>query len=428
MMEKLVTPRTLSGFMELMPQEQIAFNKYKTIIEETYKKYGFLPLDTPIIEAREVLLAKAFGETEKQIYQFDKGDTKLALRFDLTVPLAKFVAANSGELVFPFKRYQIGKVYRGERAQKGRFREFYQCDIDVVGEDTLSLFYDAQIPAIMEEIFNKLEIGPFVIRINNRKILAGLFEYLNLTDKTSEILRTIDKIDKVGTEEIKKELLLEINKEKVEYIINFINIKDNVLNNLTNLNINNEQFISGLNELKEVTHYLDLMNVKNYIIDLTIARGLDYYTGTVYETNLIEHKSIGSIASGGRYDNLAGYYTQKKLPGVGMSIGLTRLFYKLNELGLINKKESKSVEYLIIPMNEINDYTFKIYNKLKKENKSVDICESSKNFKNKMKYANRINALYTVIIGEDEEKNNTYTVKNMETGNQQTKTYEDEMI
>ncbi|MEG0266420.1 MAG: histidine--tRNA ligase, partial [Bacilli bacterium] len=324
--------------------EQIAFNKYKTIIEETYKKYGFLPLDTPIIEAREVLLAKAFGETEKQIYQFDKGDTKLALRFDLTVPLAKFVAANSGELVFPFKRYQIGKVYRGERAQKGRFREFYQCDIDVVGEDTLSLFYDAQIPAIMEEIFNKLEIGPFVIRINNRKILAGLFEYLSLTDKTSEILRTIDKIDKVGTEEIKKELLLEINKEKVEYIINFINIKDNVLNNLTNLNINNEQFISGLNELKEVTHYLDLMNVKNYIIDLTIARGLDYYTGTVYETNLIEHKSIGSIASGGRYDNLAGYYTQKKLPGVGMSIGLTRLFYKLNELGLINKKESKSVE------------------------------------------------------------------------------------
>ena len=416
---KLVEPRTLSGFMELEPSSQLLFEKYKNIIESTYQKYSFTPIDTPVIEYANVLLAKAGGETEKQIYRLKKGDNDLALRFDLTVPLAKYVAKNYNELVFPFKRYQIGKVYRGERAQRGRFREFYQCDIDVIGDETLPLIYDAQIPVIIGEILNKMEIGKYVIRLNNRKILNGFFSNLNLTDFQTEILRIIDKIDKIGAVEVENEIK-ELTKYSKE-IMSFISItgsNDEILRQLEELKIEDEIFVEGLNELKEVVNYLKLMKFNDYKIDLTIARGLDYYTGTIYETTLINNPEIGSVASGGRYENLAGYYTNKKLPGVGISIGLTRLFYNLLDAGVIKDYKKPIVDYLIIPMDGVDEFTFNIYNQYLNENKKVEICMLDKNFKQKMKYANRLNVPYVIIIGENEKNNNEYVLKNMYDGSQ----------
>ena len=416
---KLVEPRTLSGFMELEPSSQLLFEKYKNIIESTYQKYSFTPLDTPVIEYANVLLAKAGGETEKQIYRFKKGDNDLALRFDLTVPLAKYVAKNYNELIFPFKRYQIGKVYRGERAQRGRFREFYQCDIDVIGNETLPLIYDAQIPVIIGEILTKMEIGKYVIRLNNRKILNGFFSNLNLTDFQTEILRIIDKIDKIGAVEVENEIK-ELTKYSKE-IMSFISItgsNDEILRQLEELKIEDEIFVEGLSELKEVVNYLKLMKFNDYKIDLTIARGLDYYTGTVYETTLINNPEIGSVASGGRYENLAGFYTNKKLPGVGISIGLTRLFYNLLDAGVIKDYRKPIVDYLIIPMDGVDEFTFNIYNQYLNENKKVEICMLDKNFKQKMKYANRLNVPYVIIIGENEKNNNEYVLKNMYDGSQ----------
>lgn len=416
---KLVEPRTLSGFMELKPSSQLLFEKYKNIIESTYQKYSFTPIDTPVIEYANVLLAKAGGETEKQIYRLKKGDNDLALRFDLTVPLAKYVAKNYNKLVFPFKRYQIGKVYRGERAQRGRFREFYQCDIDVIGDETLPLIYDAQIPVIIGEILTKMEIGKYVIRLNNRKILNGFFSNLNLTDFQTEILRIIDKIDKIGAVEVENEIK-ELTKYSKE-IMSFISItgsNDEILRQLEELKIEDEIFVEGLNELKEVVNYLKLMKFNDYKIDLTIARGLDYYTGTVYETTLINNPEIGSVASGGRYENLAGYYTNKKLPGVGISIGLTRLFYNLLDAGVIKDYKKPIVDYLIIPMDGVDEFTFNIYNQYLNENKKVEICMLDKNFKQKMKYANRLNVPYVIIIGENEKNNNEYVLKNMYDGSQ----------
>ena len=416
---KLVEPRTLSGFMELEPSSQLLFEKYKNIIESTYQKYSFTPIDTPVIEYANVLLAKAGGETEKQIYRLKKGDNDLALRFDLTVPLAKYVAKNYNELVFPFKRYQIGKVYRGERAQRGRFREFYQCDIDVIGDETLPLIYDAQIPVIIGEILSKMEIGKYVIRLNNRKILNGFFSNLNLTDFQTEILRIIDKIDKIGAVEVENEIK-ELTKYSKE-IMSFISItgsNDEILRQLEELKIEDEIFVEGLNELKEVVNYLKLMKFNDYKIDLTIARGLDYYTGTVYETTLINNPEIGSVASGGRYENLAGYYTNKKLPGVGISIGLTRLFYNLLDAGVIKDYKKPIVDYLIIPMDGVDEFTFNIYNQYLNENKKVEICMLDKNFKQKMKYANRLNVPYVIIVGENEKNNNEYVLKNMFDGSQ----------
>ena len=416
---KLVEPRTLSGFMELEPSSQLLFEKYKNIIESTYQKYSFTPIDTPVIEYANVLLAKAGGETEKQIYRLKKGDNDLALRFDLTVPLAKYVAKNYNELVFPFKRYQIGKVYRGERAQRGRFREFYQCDIDVIGDETLPLIYDAQIPVIIGEILSKMEIGKYVIRLNNRKILNGFFSNLNLTDFQTEILRIIDKIDKIGAVEVENEIK-ELTKYSKE-IMSFISItgsNDEILRQLEELKIEDEIFVEGLNELKEVVNYLKLMKFNDYKIDLTIARGLDYYTGTVYETTLINNPEIGSVASGGRYENLAGFYTDKKLPGVGISIGLTRLFYNLLDAGVIKDYKKPIVDYLIIPMDGVDEFTFNIYNQYLNENKKVEICMQDKNFKQKMKYANRLNVPYVIIVGENEKNNNEYVLKNMYDGSQ----------
>ncbi len=418
-------PRTLPGFMELLPQDQILFNQIKETIKRNYEKFGFLPLDTPIIEDSKVLLAKAGGETEKQIYRFNKGDSDLSLRFDLTVPLAKYVAKNYGTLAFPFRRYQIGKVYRGERQQKGRYREFYQCDIDIIGDENLSIINDAELPNVIYNIFKELNFGDFTICINNRKILNGLFKSLNLNEIASDILRIIDKIDKIGKEAVILELeKLNIEKEKIEKIINFIEIggtNDEKINALKELKIEEETFIKGLNELTEVVKYMRIFKIpeNSFKIDLTIARGLDYYTGTVYETFLNEYKSLGSICSGGRYENLAEYYTDRKLPGVGISIGLTRLFYQLSEINLIKAEKNSISDILVISMTEDFEYVSKVANKLRQEGKNVQVYYEDKKVKAKFKYADKLKIPYTVVIGDDEVQSQTYSVKNMESGEQE---------
>lgn len=419
-----VEPRTLPGFMELLPQEQILFNQIQDKIKNTYEKFGFLPLDTPIVEDSNVLLAKAGGETEKQVYRFCKGKSDLSLRFDLTVPLAKYVAKNYGELAFPFRRYQIGKVYRGERQQKGRFREFYQCDIDIIGDGNLSIINDAELPLIIYNIFKELGFEKFTININNRKILNGLFEELELTNLGTDILRIIDKIEKIGKENVIKELEeFKITKEKISKIIDFIEIQgsnDEKLNKLKSLNFKNEIFANGVQELEDVVKYMRAfgMQENNFKIELTIARGLDYYTGTVYETFLDDYRSLGSVCSGGRYENLAEYYTDKKLPGVGISIGLTRLFYQLNEIKLIEAKKKSIADVLIISMTNNFEYAAKVANKFRNKGKNVQIYYEDKKIKNKFKYADKLQIPYTIVIGEDEEKLNTYTIKNMITGEQ----------
>lgn len=419
-----VEPRTLPGFMELLPQEQILFNQIQDKIKNTYEKFGFLPLDTPIVEDSNVLLAKAGGETEKQVYRFSKGKSDLSLRFDLTVPLAKYVAKNYGELAFPFRRYQIGKVYRGERQQKGRFREFYQCDIDIIGDGNLSIINDAELPLIIYNIFKELGFEKFTININNRKILNGLFEELELTKLGTDILRIIDKIEKIGKENVIKELEeFKITKEKISKIIDFIEIQgsnDEKLNKLKSLNFKNEIFANGVQELEDVVKYMRAfgMQENNFKIELTIARGLDYYTGTVYETFLDDYKSLGSVCSGGRYENLAEYYTDKKLPGVGISIGLTRLFYQLNEIKLIEAKKKSIADVLIISITNNFEYVAKVANKFRDKGKNVQIYYEDKKIKNKFKYADKLQIPYTIVIGEDEEKLNTYTIKNMITGEQ----------
>ena len=417
-------PRTLPGFMELLPQEQILFNQIKDTIKNNYEKFGFLPLDTPVIEDSNVLLAKAGGETEKQIYRFAKGDNDLSLRFDLTVPLSKYVAKNYGELCFPFRRYQIGKVYRGERAQRGRYREFYQCDIDIIGDGELSIINDAELTNVIYHTFSELDFGKFTICINNRKILNGLFESLGQKENAGEILRIIDKIEKIGKEKVIKELEeLGVEKENIEKIINFIEIDgttDEKLLKLNDLGITNEVFVKGLQELKEVVKYIRYFNVpeENFKIDLTIARGLDYYTGTVYETFLDEYKSLGSICSGGRYENLAEYYTDKKLPGVGISIGLTRLFYQLNEIKLIEAKKKSIADILIISMTDNFEYVAKVADKFRNEGKNVQIYYEDKKIKAQFKYADKLQIPYTIVIGDDEVNSGTYTIKNMVTGEQ----------
>lgn len=421
-MEK-VEPKTLPGFMELMPQDQILFEKMKKTIEEVYASYGFYPLDTPIIELSSVLLAKAGGETEKQIYRFNKGDNDLSLRFDLTVPLAKYVASRSNELIFPFKRYQIGKVYRGERPQKGRFREFYQCDIDVIGNETLSILYDAEIPSIIYDLFKKLNIGDFTIRINNRKVLTGFFNSLELSDMVTDILRIIDKIEKIGEDATKSELsYLGIDDEKVSKIMNFIRISGNPfekINKLKELSITEPVFNEGVSELETVITNIKDREIEEsyYDVDLTIARGLDYYTGTVYETILKDYPGIGSVCSGGRYDNLATYYTDKKLPGVGISIGLTRLFYQLKEANVIKTEESSVADITVLPMTTNYAYIYKYVNTLKKNNITVDMAFLDK-FKQLIRYADRQKSPFALIIGDDEVEKGIALLKNMVTGEQ----------
>ena len=421
-----VIPRTLPGFMELLPQDQILFNNMYDTIRKVYERFGFLPIDTPTIELSEVLLAKAGGETEKQIYRFNKGDSDLSLRFDLTVPLARYTAEHFNDLVFPFKRYQMSKVFRGERPQKGRFREFYQCDIDVIGQEDLDLIFDAEIPTVIYNVFQELNIGKFTIRINNRKILNGFFAALDLEEQASDILRVIDKIDKIGAEEVTKELLeFNIDLDAVTKIMNFIAIKganDEVINSLRTLNIENEQFNLGIDELEAVINGLRDFNVPEdyFKIDLTIARGLDYYTGTVYETILDEYPRLGSVCSGGRYENLTGYYTEQKLPGIGISIGLTRLFSQLKEIELIENSKRSLTQVLVIPFDKKDiRYTLNLASKIREAGINTDVYYQNKGMKQKMKYADRLDIPYVILIGEDEVNANKAMLKNMLTGEQQ---------
>lgn len=430
MSKNIVKPSILSGFMELIPSEQILFNQMLDTIRENYERFGFLPIDTPVIEKAEVLLAKGGGETEKQIYRFEKGNTELALRFDLTVPLARYVAQHFSELTFPFRRYHIGKVYRGERSQKGRFREFYQCDIDIIGNNTLDIINDAEIPAVIYSTFKDLGFKSFTIKVNNRKILRGFFESLGIEDSTM-ILRTIDKLDKIGLENVKKELMeQDLDNNSINGILEFINIKGSngeVINKLKDLKVNNEIFQEGLKELETVVQYIGIFGVteENYRIDLTIARGLDYYTGTVYETFLDDHPEIGSICSGGRYDDLATHYTKQKLPGVGISIGLTRLFYQLREANIIQATDSSLTTVLIIPMKGYMDKGIEVGNALRKNDIYTQIYVESGKMGKKFNYADKLNIPYVIIIGEEEVKNNAYSFRDMKTGEQESLPIED---
>ena len=420
-----IKPRTLSGFMELLPDKQAQMERIMETLRITYSLYGFAPLDTPIIEASEVLLAKGGGETEKQIYRFEKGDTDLSLRFDLTVPLAKYVAINYGQLAFPFRRYQIGKVYRGERAQRGRFREFYQADIDVIGDGELDIMNEAEIPAIIYRTFTALGLTKFKIRVNNRKVLNGFFALLGLSDKASDIMRTIDKLDKIGADKCRALLGEEgVAADKISEIMSFIAISGSGAEKLTALEKyrgGNEVFDLGLTELSAVAGSLSAFGVPedNFEIDLTIARGLDYYTGTVYETTLTEHPEIGSVCSGGRYDNLAEYYTDKKLPGVGISIGLTRLFYVLEEQGMLSDEIiTAPADVLIIPMTEDISKAVGTATLLRSTGIRTMLYSENKKFKAKMAFADKIGVPYVVFLGDDELKDGVIKVKDMKTGEQ----------
>lgn len=420
-MNNIIQPKTLPGTMELLPREQLLFNEVKNKIEKVYQSFGFLPLDTPIIESSNVLLAKAGGETEKQVYRFLKGDNDICLRFDLTVPLAKYVAANLNDLTFPFKRYQIGKVYRGEKAQKGRYREFYQCDIDIIGKDKLSIKNDAECPAVIYSVFKELDFGEFVIYINNRKIINGLFEELGLTEKKLELMRLLDKYDKMGREKIMLSLREDflIDEETTNKLLSFIEISGDTnakLELLKKFPTSNETYLNGVKELEEVIKYIRLQNVpdKNFEIKLTIVRGLDYYTGTVFETVLTDYPQLGSVCGGGRYDNLAGLYTNSILPGVGIAIGLTRLFYQLCENNLIKSKQLSNSKVLVIPMDDTAiDKSYEITSLLRLNGINCQIYTEDTKFKNKLAYADKLEIPYVIIIGEDEIKNNTLTLKDM---------------
>ena len=424
----MIKPRTLSGFMELLPAPQQQMERMIDILRKTYSLYGFTPLDTPLIESSEVLLAKGGGETEKQIYRFTKGDSDLALRFDLTVPLAKYVALNYGQLSFPFRRYQIGKVYRGERAQRGRFREFYQADIDIIGDGKLSILNEAEIPSIIYRTFSALGLKRFQIRVNNRKILNGFYAMLGLTEKSGDIMRTVDKLDKIGPEKVRALLVAEdigLPEESADEILKFIAIRGSnaeVLTALDGYQGRNEVFDQGLSELKTVTGSLAAFGVpeENFAVDLTIARGLDYYTGTVYETTMLDHPEIGSICSGGRYDNLAEYYTDKKLPGVGISIGLTRLFYVLGEQGYLNDDlVTAPADALILPMTEDLSAAIAFATQLRQAGVRAQVYGEQKKFKGKMSYADKLKIPYVVFLGEDEIKSGVVKIKDMTTGDQQ---------
>ena len=423
-----MTPRTLSGFMELLPKPQQQMERMMDILRRTYSLYGFTPLDTPVIEAAEVLLAKGGGETEKQIYRFNKGDADLALRFDLTVPLAKYVALHYNDLSFPFRRYQIGKVYRGERAQRGRFREFYQADIDIIGDGKLDITNEAEIPAIIYQTFTSLGLKRFQIRVNNRKILNGFYAMLGLTEQSGDIMRTVDKLDKIGAEKVRTLLVDEcgVSADSADEILKFIAItggNEQVLAALESYRGRSEVFDEGLDQLNTVVKYLSAFGVpaENFAVDLTIARGLDYYTGTVYETTLLDHPEIGSVCSGGRYDNLAEYYTDRQLPGVGISIGLTRLFYVLGEQGLLNPDlPTAPADVLILPMTAELSPAVTLATRLRAAGVRTQLYTEQKKFKAKMSYADKLGVPYVVFLGDNEIAGNVVACKDMTSGEQTT--------
>ncbi len=419
-----IKPRTLSGFMELLPEKQATFDRLAAILRETYSLYGFTSLDTPVMEAAEVLLAKGGGETEKQIYRFTKGDSDLALRFDLTVPLAKYVAQHYGELTFPFRRFQMGKVYRGERAQRGRFREFMQCDIDVIGDGKLDILNDAEVPGIIYQAFTRLGLRRFQIRVNNRKVLSGLFRLLGMGDRTADVLRTVDKLEKIGRENVEQILTEDfgVTAEAAAALLELLEAADPAAA-LDRFRGQDPLLDEGMEELGTVTRHMAAFGVPEgaFRVDLTIARGLDYYTGTVYETTLLDHPEIGSICSGGRYDNLAEYYTDKKLPGVGISIGLTRLFFVLEEQGYLNPELlTAPADALILPMTEDQTAAVALATALRGAQIRTQIYSEQKKFKAKMGYADKLGIPFVLLLGEDELRDGNVSVKNMRTGAQET--------
>ena len=417
----ITTPRIPSGFNEYLPAEQIEFNRLLDIIRGTYEKYGFAPLDTPVLELSEVLLAKGGGETEQQVYRFERGRNDLTMRYDLTVPLARYVAKNEGVLTFPFRRYQIGKVYRAERAQAGRFREFYQCDIDVIGSN--SPIVDAEFPAIINEIFDQFGFGEFTIRINNRMILNGFFEGIGLRDVSRDVLRVIDKMEKITRDELVDELkTVGLSDEQVARVLEFTEINgsnDEILAKLEGLPIETDDFHVGISKLRLLVEALRAMNVpeSRFAIDLRIARGLDYYTGTVYETVLDEYPGIGSVCSGGRYDNLASSYTKTELPGVGVSIGLTRLFYKLIEAGVLTPSRQTVARAVVMPMSD-NELAraLEVAAELRRVGVATITYTEPNNLGKKFKYADKMGIAYAIVIGENEAREGVLTVKNMQTG------------
>ncbi|MDO5561588.1 MAG: histidine--tRNA ligase [bacterium] len=415
-MAKSVNTRVLPGFMELLPEEQIEFDRIKAIIETEYQKFGFTALDTPAIERSETLLAKAGGETEKQIYRFTKGENDLSLRFDLTVPLARYVADHFDKLSFPFRRCHIAKVYRGESPQKGRFREFYQCDIDVIGKDELSIAYDAEIPSVIYNIFTKLNFGKFTIRVNNRKILNGLMAQLGLSEISVDVMRIIDKVEKISPEDFDWCLHdLGVTDEQIGVLRQFIGISGSnkdILAQLRQLGITEPLFLTGVDELEAVITLMGAMGIKPgyFTIDLSIARGLDYYTGTVYETKLDDYPKLGSICSGGRFDNLASYYTKEKLPGVGISIGLTRLFYQLRELNLIPCSRKTIADVIIVPLDQKAE-ALAVAARLRAADFRVDVLLEDCSTKKKFQYVSKKDVPVTVVIGDQEVAEKRYTVQ-----------------
>ncbi len=424
-----IKPRTLSGFMELLPARQVQFDRMVETLRKTYSLYGFTPLDTPAIEASEVLLAKGGGETEKQIYRFTKGDTDLSLRFDLTVPLAKYVALHTGDLTFPFRRFQIGKVYRGERAQRGRFREFYQADIDVIGDGSLDIINEAEIPSIIYKTFTALGLKRFQIRVNNRKVLNGLFDLLGLKEQAGDVMRTIDKLEKIGPEKVKELLVNEFSvpAATADQLLELLSTND-PMGALAALKGKNELFDQGVEELSTVVNYMSAFGVpaENYKVDLTIARGLDYYTGTVYETAMLDHPEIGSICSGGRYDNLAEYYTNKQLPGVGISIGLTRLFFVLEDQKYLNDDLLTSpADVLVLPMTADLSPAIALATTLREAGIRTQLYTENKKFKQKIGYADKLGIPYVIFLGDDEVKEGKAAVKDMASGEQLTQTVEE---
>ena len=411
---------------ELLPADQAVFNKYKESIREVYKHHGFLEIETPLIDRAEILFAKAGGETEKQIYKVIKteetaGDADQALRFDHTVPLARYVAEHESDLAFPFKVSQVGRNYRGERAQKGRFREFYQLDIDVIGRNNLPVEYDAEVILTLYEALDKVVKQRKLVRVSNRKILSGFLEGLNLNHLAKEIFNIIDHAEKVPPEVTDEKLkALNIGDENIEKVNNLINIAgefSDVERRLGELGISNAKFNEGLEELRTVFSILGAAGLEDKaIVDLKIIRGLDYYTGTVFETILPDHKEIGSICSGGRYENLAGFYTDQILPGVGGSIGLTRLFYVLRENNLIKEELVTPVDLMIIPIEKTQrDFSFRLAETLRKEGRSVDLLFSEKKLGDRIKYATKV-AKKIAIVGEDEEKSGEVSIKDLATG------------
>jgi histidyl-tRNA synthetase len=423
-MSQIVTT-PLSGFMELLPAEQLAFNKMFDTIRHTYELFGFVPLDTPVLERAEVLLAKAGGETEKQIYQFKKGDTDLAMRFDLTVPLARYVAEHYGHLTFPFRRYAMGKVYRGERAQAGRFREFYQCDIDIIGDGELDIQCDAEIPSIIYMIFRTFGFERFTIRINNRKILNGFFTSLGVADKATPILQSLDRLEKIGVHAIEQELnVLGLAPQIIERIIAFTKVtqtEGDAIVALKNMGITDAQFMKGVDELSDVMRLVKEFGVpaSNVAVDLTIARGLDYYTGTVYETRLDDYPDIGSVCSGGRFDDLASHYIDRKLPGVGISIGLTRLFDQLIKRGVVKTGAATTTRVLVLSMMDDMAPSLALATELRKHSIPTEVSFVQGKMKKRLGYADKLGIPYAVFIGEDEVAKSVYTLKNLQTGIQE---------